>query len=219
MSQVASSSREACPTCLALCEPKVGKAPYRSPPSTLSLNKTQRTGLQDPGRENKRDGRVGSTSPRSRRSPPARYRRASRGRERARKPAFPDPPEVSKTSEWSRVIERGAVVLASPQRHSVSLPTNLAQAARTIPPDSPPTRVVCGPLLHGGAQVAPCGAMRPSARVRALHGQHEDLFARTYCRTPVQLWVGLMLCIRQLIVEHIVELRLHTVTTEIVPTV
>ena len=24
--------KEACPTCLALCEPKVGKAPYRSPP-------------------------------------------------------------------------------------------------------------------------------------------------------------------------------------------
>ena len=29
--------------------------------------------------------------------------------------------------------------------------------------------------VHGGAQVAPCGAVRPSARVRALHGQPEDL--------------------------------------------
>jgi hypothetical protein len=29
--------------------------------------------------------------------------------------------------------------------------------------------------VHGGAQIAPCGAVRPSARVRALRGQHEEL--------------------------------------------
>jgi hypothetical protein len=44
----ATQAPEACLTCLALCVPKVGKAPYRSPPPTLSLNKTQRTGLKRP---------------------------------------------------------------------------------------------------------------------------------------------------------------------------
>jgi hypothetical protein len=32
------SGREACLTCLALCEPKVGKAPYRSPRDDTSFS-------------------------------------------------------------------------------------------------------------------------------------------------------------------------------------
>ena len=36
--------------------------------------------------------------------------------------------------------------------------------------------------VHGGAQIAPCGAVRPSARVRALRGQHEELPLLSHAR-------------------------------------
>jgi hypothetical protein len=39
--------------------------------------------------------------------------------------------------------------------------------------------------VHGGIQVAPCGAVWPSARVRALRGQHEDLSVLPRARTAM----------------------------------